>query len=141
MFSEEKLDLILRRREEIADRLVGNPDSQTFVALSRELSGLEEVTAAIEAFRAARSEAQGLTRDARRSRDSTPRCARSPRARSKRRRKSSTKPSTALQIALLPKDSADEKSVILEIRAGTGGDEAALFAGDLFRMYAALRRR
>ncbi|MEC9182891.1 MAG: peptide chain release factor 1 [Pseudomonadota bacterium] len=41
----------------------------------------------------------------------------------------------ALRILLLPKDAADEKSAILEIRAGTGGDEAALFAGDLMRMY------
>jgi len=40
-----------------------------------------------------------------------------------------------LQIMLLPKDKADDRSVILELRAGTGGDEAALFAGDLFRMY------
>ncbi len=40
-----------------------------------------------------------------------------------------------LRIALLPKDAADERDVILEVRAGTGGDEAALFAGDLFRMY------
>ena len=40
-----------------------------------------------------------------------------------------------LQLALLPKDAADEKNAILEIRAGTGGDEAALFAADLFRMY------
>ncbi|AQX30291.1 MULTISPECIES: peptide chain release factor 1 [Bartonella] len=40
-----------------------------------------------------------------------------------------------LQILLLPKDIADEKSAIIEIRAGTGGSEAALFAGDLFRMY------
>ena len=40
-----------------------------------------------------------------------------------------------IRILLLPKDAADEKSVILEVRAGTGGDEAALFAGDLFRMY------
>ncbi|MDD9332898.1 MAG: PCRF domain-containing protein, partial [Bartonella sp.] len=40
-----------------------------------------------------------------------------------------------LQILLLPKDIADEKSVIIEIRAGTGGSEAALFAGNLFRMY------
>jgi peptide chain release factor 1 len=40
-----------------------------------------------------------------------------------------------LAVALLPKDAADERSAILEIRAGTGGDEAALFAGDLFRMY------
>ena len=40
-----------------------------------------------------------------------------------------------LQVLLLPKDPADEKSVIVEIRAGTGGEEAALFAGDLMRMY------
>ncbi|MFC3325635.1 peptide chain release factor 1 [Mesorhizobium cantuariense] len=40
-----------------------------------------------------------------------------------------------IQILLLPKDAADDKNAILEIRAGTGGDEAALFAGDLFRMY------
>ncbi len=41
----------------------------------------------------------------------------------------------ALQLSLLPKDEADERSAVLEIRAGTGGDEAALFAGDLLRMY------
>jgi peptide chain release factor 1 len=41
-----------------------------------------------------------------------------------------------LRLQLLPKDAADEKSVIMEVRAGTGGDEAALFAADLFRMYA-----
>jgi peptide chain release factor 1 len=41
----------------------------------------------------------------------------------------------AIRIVLLPKDAADEKGAILEVRAGTGGDEAALFAGDLFRMY------
>src|SRR6202035_101549 len=41
-----------------------------------------------------------------------------------------------LRLALLPKDAGDDGNVILEIRAGTGGDEAALFAGDLFRMYA-----
>ena len=40
-----------------------------------------------------------------------------------------------MQLLLLPKDKADDLSVILEVRAGTGGDEAALFAGDLFRMY------
>jgi len=40
-----------------------------------------------------------------------------------------------VQLMLLPKDAADERNVILEVRAGTGGDEAALFAGDLFRMY------
>src|SRR5262249_17852105 len=40
-----------------------------------------------------------------------------------------------IKLLLLPKDPADEKNILLEIRAGTGGDEAALFAGDLFRMY------
>src|SRR5690606_21288230 len=42
----------------------------------------------------------------------------------------------ALQKALIPRDPYDESNVFLEIRAGTGGDEAAIFAGDLFRMYA-----
>jgi peptide chain release factor 1 len=40
-----------------------------------------------------------------------------------------------VRILLLPKDAADDRNVILEVRAGTGGDEAAIFAGDLFRMY------
>ncbi|MDD2367558.1 MAG: peptide chain release factor 1 [Desulfuromonadaceae bacterium] len=46
-----------------------------------------------------------------------------------------TKLDADIQLLLLPKDPNDDKSVILEIRAGTGGDESALFAGDLFRMY------
>ena len=41
----------------------------------------------------------------------------------------------ALALKLLPRDAADERAAMLEIRAGTGGDEAALFAGDLLRMY------
>ena len=47
----------------------------------------------------------------------------------------------ALQVLLVPKDPNDEKNVILEIRAGTGGDEAALFAADLFRMYSRFAER
>src|SRR4029453_10855780 len=46
-----------------------------------------------------------------------------------------------LKILLVPKDPNDEKNVVLEIRAGTGGDEAALFAGDLFRMYSRFAER
>jgi len=46
-----------------------------------------------------------------------------------------------LQVQLLPKDPNDERSVFLEVRAGTGGDEAALFAGDLFRMYTRFAER
>ncbi|MDR0480441.1 MAG: peptide chain release factor 1 [Gallionellaceae bacterium] len=48
---------------------------------------------------------------------------------------------TDLQKLLLPKDPNDERNVILEIRAGTGGDEAALFSGDLFRMYSRFAER
>jgi len=43
-----------------------------------------------------------------------------------------------LQKMLLPKDPNDERNILLEVRAGTGGDEAALFAGDLLRMYTRL---
>ena len=46
-----------------------------------------------------------------------------------------------LQFLLLPRDPNDEKNIILEIRAGTGGEEAALFAGDLFRMYSRYAER
>ena len=46
-----------------------------------------------------------------------------------------------LQAALLPKDPNDDKNIFLEVRAGTGGDESALFSGDLFRMYARFAER
>jgi peptide chain release factor 1 len=49
--------------------------------------------------------------------------------------------SSDLQVQLLPKDPNDERSVFLEVRAGTGGDEAAIFAGDLFRMYSRFAER
>jgi peptide chain release factor 1 len=56
-------------------------------------------------------------------------------ARSRPRNKPLEEAGAGDPLALLPKDAADERNVILEVRAGTGGDEAALFAGDLFRMY------
>src|SRR5207344_3089044 len=46
-----------------------------------------------------------------------------------------------IPLLLIPKDPNDEKNILLEIRAGTGGDEAALFAGDLFRMYSRFAER
>jgi peptide chain release factor 1 len=134
MFAQDKLDLILRRHEEIGDKLSSGPDSQTFVALSRELASLDEVTAAIRAFREADSELAGL-------RDllGDPATDQEMRAlaqgeveTAERRFEEATE---TLKFALLPKDEADEKGVILEVRAGTGGDEASLFAGDLFRTY------
>ena len=134
MFAEDKLDLILRRRREIEEKLSSGPDSQSFVQLSRELSALDEVTGAIEGFRSAQEEVAGLDSllaDA--STDEEMRAlAQEERASALQKLETA---SEVLKIALLPKDAADEKGVILEVRAGTGGDEAALFAGDLFRAY------
>ncbi len=134
LLPQDKLDLILRRHDEINGRLATNPEAATIVALSRELAGLEGVTAAIREYRQQSGELEGLAamlEDA----------GLDPEMRDlaeEERRSGETRLemlARGLQVALLPKDAADEKSAILEIRAGTGGDEAALFAGDLFRMY------
>jgi peptide chain release factor 1 len=134
MLPQEKLDLILRRHAEISDRLSSGPDSATFVALSRELADLDDVAAAILAYRGELAEIAGiesLLQDPKLDAELRG-LAESERAEARGRLAALEQ---KLRIALLPKDAADEKSAILEIRAGTGGDEAALFAGDLFRMY------
>jgi len=129
-----QLDLILRRHAEILARLAGALDPAAFVALSRELAGIENVARAIRDFRRQADEAAGLE------------ALLADPATGAEMRGLAEEELTAvrarlfdlqqdLKIALLPKDAADEKNAILEIRAGTGGDEAALFAGDLFRMY------
>ena len=131
---QDKLDLILRRHDEISGRLAQNPDATTFVALSRELAGLESVTAAIREYRSQSVELEGV--DAMLA-DGSLDAEMRDLAEDERREGQTRLDELArgLQVALLPKDAADEKSAILEIRAGTGGDEASLFAGDLFRMY------
>jgi peptide chain release factor 1 len=134
MFAQDRLDLILRRHQEIGEKLSSGPDSQSFVALSRELASLDETAAAIGAYRAAQKEVEELREllaDA--STDDDMRAlAKGEIAAAEQQLEEAGE---ALKLALLPKDAADEKSVILEVRAGTGGDEASLFAGDLFRAY------
>lgn len=134
LLPQDKLDLILRRHDEVASRLNENNDAATFVALSRELAGLEPVTAAIREYRMQAAEIAGLE-----SMIADPATDAEMREMADQERRESEARLEALgqqlRVALLPKDAADEKSAILEIRAGTGGDEAALFAGDLFRMY------
>ncbi|TAL83647.1 MAG: peptide chain release factor 1 [Beijerinckiaceae bacterium] len=134
MLPEEKLDLILRRYAEISDRLAEGPDATAYVALSRELAEIEDVAGAIRDYRAALREIEDLkTLIADPSVDAEMRTlAEAEKAEAADR---VTVLENQLRLALLPKDAADEKSAILEIRAGTGGDEAALFAGTLFRMY------
>lgn len=134
MFAEDKLDLILRRHEEIAQRLSAGPDAVSFVALARELAALDDVVARIKIHRATQAEIAGL-------RDMLADPALDPDMRAFAEGELNVAEEARqaaeheLKLALLPKDAADEKGVILELRAGTGGDEAALFAADLFRAY------
>jgi len=130
----EKLDAIVRRHSEIAARLSAGADGETFAALSREFAELEPVVEAIGAFRAAEAEQEGvaaLLADP--TVDPDMRALAEEEAREVAERLETLV--HRIRLALLPRDSADERGAILEIRAGTGGDEAALFAGDLFRMY------
>jgi peptide chain release factor 1 len=134
MAANDNLELILRRRQEISARLTEGASGAQYSALSRELNELEPVVAAIEAFQSKEKERADLMA-----------LLREPDLDSDMRAMAEAELATvdteaetmseAIQIALLPKDAADEGSAIIEVRAGTGGDEAALFAGDLFRMY------
>ena len=109
--------------------------AEAYVKLSREFAELGPVVDAIKAYRDVGARNRRSRRAARRRRD-RPRDARDGgEPRSPRSRRSATRSSSKIRLALIPKDAMDERNVILEIRAGTGGDEASLFAGDLFRMY------
>ena len=132
---QDKLDLILRRHEEIGAKLSEGVAGQEFVTLSRELSDLDPVVDAIRSWRTAAEDLAGIESmlaDAATDADM--------RALAEEERGDAQAQLVDLEqkirIALLPKDAADEHGAILELRAGTGGDEAALFVGDLFRMYA-----
>src|SRR3712207_4020781 len=131
----ERLDAILARHANITDTLTRAPEADTFVSLSRELSDLGPVVEAIRAYRAAADNLSGLDALL-----GDPAIDAEMRALAEEERfeaaEAVDRAAQALRLLLLPKDEADEKSAILEVRAGTGGDEAALFAGDLFRMYA-----
>src|SRR6202044_3921675 len=134
MAANDNLELILRRRQEISARLTEGASGAQYSALSRELNELEPVVPAIEAFQSKekeRADLMALLREP--DLDSDMRAmAEGELAAVEDEAEAMSK---AIRIALLPKDAADEGSAILEVRAGTGGDEAALFAGDLFRMY------
>jgi len=114
--------------------LSAGPERDEYVRLSRELADLDPVAEKARALAAAESELAGieaLIADPATDRDmrglaEDERIALRERVETLR---------GDLRLLLLPKDEADDRSAILEIRAGTGGDEAGLFAGDLFRMY------
>jgi peptide chain release factor 1 len=132
---DEKLERVVARHHELAATLAAPAgDSKAFARLSKEYSDLTPVVEAIGALRKARSELADLASlmteaggDA-----EMRKIAEGEFYEIKEKLPAMEK---QLQIMLLPKDAADEKNAILEVRAGTGGDEAALFAALLFRMY------
>jgi len=133
---DERLDAIVARLDELSDLLSAqnNMSSDELVRLSKEYSELKPVIGAITALRAAESEAgdlAGMIAD--QTTDGDMRALAEEEFQTLKEK--IPKLSGRLKILLLPKDEADEKSAILEIRAGTGGDEAALFAANLMRMY------
>jgi peptide chain release factor 1 len=131
----DRLDAIVDRHAVAQAELASGPDPQTTVALARELSELEPVVAAVGAWRAAGAalaEAEAIMADAGADADFRALAAEEAQA----AEQALAVHEKTLMLALLPKDAADARGAILEVRAGTGGDEAALFAGDLFRMYA-----
>ena len=130
----EKMRELERRFGEIEARMSAGPDSETYVRLASEYSELQPVVTKVREYEKVRGEIADLeTLLADKATDREMRdLAEMELPELKERLEGLEK---EMQILLLPKDAADEKSAILEIRAGTGGSEAALFAGDLFRMY------
>ncbi|MBX9864049.1 MAG: peptide chain release factor 1 [Hyphomicrobium sp.] len=131
---KEKIGRLIERYETIQAELNQGAPQATYVRLTREFSELQPLIAAVRQLEAAeqeQSDLQALIADPSQdkamvemARDELDLLA--PRI---------EEMELGLRVLLLPKDAADEKSAILEVRAGTGGDEAALFAADLFRMY------
>ena len=134
MIPAAKLERLLDRFSAIEAEMASGVAGDAFVKLSREHAELSPVIETVRAYRAAQTgfaDAEALIADP--ATDSDMRAmAEEERAELKQ---SLEKLDHDLRIALLPRDAADDSSAIVEIRAGTGGDEAALFAGDLLGMY------
>ena len=128
----DKLDALEKRFSSVEAALSSGPSAEEYVRLSKEYAELEPIVRPIMAYQKLQSDltsAEALLASGDREMvqmaeaeigDLKPRLAQM---------------ESEIRILLLPKDAADEKNVILEVRGGTGGDEAALFAGDLVRMY------
>ncbi|MGQ0673730.1 MAG: peptide chain release factor 1 [Hyphomicrobium sp.] len=131
---KEKLDKLVARWEAIQAELNQGVGQAVYAKLTKEFAGLNPIVATINETRVARQEAadlKALIDDPKSDREMTSLASEELAAIKPRIEELEQR----LKVQLLPKDAADEKSAILEVRAGTGGDEAALFAADLFRMY------
>jgi peptide chain release factor 1 len=133
---DEKLDRVVARFDELG-ALMASPDtagSADFARMSKEYSDLGPVVECISQVRKAReemAELEAMAADP----DSDAEMRELAEAESRDIKERLPEMERQLQVMLLPKDEADAKNAILELRAGTGGEEAALFAANLFRMY------
>jgi peptide chain release factor 1 len=130
----EKLARLASRWEAIQSQLAGGVDQDLYIRLSKEFAELDPLVASITALRKAEQDRDGL-RQLLDDPTSEPEMAELARQELEEAETKVGRLEHELRVKLLPKDAADEKSAILEVRAGTGGEEAALFAADLFRMY------
>src|SRR5687767_4180294 len=129
---QDKLDALETRFQYVEAALSGGAGPDEFVKFSKEHAELAPIVGEIRAYNKAlsdRAEAEALLKSGDKE------MAEMAEAEIEELDEKIEHLFQAVRILLLPKDEADEKSIILEIRGGTGGDEAALFAGDLFRMY------
>ena len=127
----ERLDQIANRFAELEARMAsGTLEGDEFVRASRDYAELEPVAKIAHDVKAMREEIAGLKEML-----ADPEMKAMAEEELNSIRETLPEKERALAIALLPRDAADSKPAMLEIRAGTGGDEAALFAGDLYRMY------
>jgi peptide chain release factor 1 len=131
--SPERIRQIEARRDELSAMMAtGDLPGDRIVALSKEFAEIEPVAQAAAEVRRLRQEAESLAFMAEDG-DEELRALAAEELRDNKVQLETAE--HALALALLPRDAADARPAMLEIRAGTGGDEAALFAGDLFRMY------
>ncbi len=136
MISQEKIEQIIGHYEALQTRMANQAelDTDEYVRLSKEYAGLTPVVEAVTRFRDAVDEIAGLEEIlAEESSDSEMRALAREELDAVKERLPSLEHN--VRLLLLPKDEADARNAILEVRAGTGGGEAALFAGDLLRMY------
>ncbi|HEV8466956.1 MAG TPA: peptide chain release factor 1 [Pseudolabrys sp.] len=131
---QQKLDALLARHSLVESELASGLGPDAYVKLSREFAELSPIVETIKSYRTTDREIAELSALVD---DSSTDAEMRKLADLERHELQDRKEKLAQQIrlALLPKDAMDDHNAILEIRAGTGGDEASLFAGDLFRMY------
>ncbi len=132
MLPVQRLDALIARHAELEAALSTSAGGEKFVKLSREHAELSPVIDDVKALKRAQDDLAGVEQMLAGKDTEIARMA----GEEKRELEATIEALTQkLRLALIPKDEADARDAILEVRAGTGGDEASLFAGDLFRMY------